>query len=291
MAETIISCAVTGNHTTREQHPRLPVTPQEIAVACLDAATAGAAIVHIHVRDALSGQPSTRFDLYAEVVERIRQRDRSVLINLTTGPGARFVVGVDDPRVAGPGTTLTIPAIRVEHVIKLRPDVCSIDLNTMYSNGSVVMNTPMAVAEMVRLISETGVKPELEVFDSGDIVLAKDLMGRGVLDCNSFFQIVLGVHYSAPATPAALAYMVSLLPEHATWSAFGIGRAEFPMVAQSFLLGGHVRVGLEDNIYIRKGELARDNAQLVVKAARIVSDLGGVLASPADARRILGLGV
>ncbi len=290
MADTIISCAVTGNHTTREHHPRLPVTPAEIATACVDAADAGASIVHIHVRDPETGRPSTSLDLYREVVRLIRDRDRDVLVNLTTGPGARFVPGRFDPKVAGEGTTLTTPEVRVEHVVALRPDICSLDLNTMFSNGSVVINAPDAVAEMARRIRGAGVKPELEVFDSGDILLAKDLLKQGVLDGAAFFQIVLGVRYSATATPATLAHMASLLPPGSVWSAFGIGASAFPMLAQSFLLGGHVRVGLEDNVYLARGELARDNAQLVEKAVRILRDLGGTVATPASARRILGLG-
>ncbi len=289
MADTIISCAVTGNHTTREHHPRLPVTPAEIAAACLDAAAAGASIVHIHVRDPETGRPSTSLDLYREVVRLIQDRDRDVVINLTTGPGARFVPGRVDPKTAGEGTTLTTPEVRVEHVVALRPDICSLDLNTMFSNGSVVINAPDAVAEMARRIGGAGVKPELEVFDSGDILLAKDLIKQGVLDQPAFFQIVLGVRYSATATPATLAYLASLLPPGSVWSAFGIGAFAFPMLAQSFLLGGHVRVGLEDNVYIARGELARDNAQLVEKAVRILRDLGGTVATPASARHMLGL--
>lgn len=289
MAETIISCAVTGNHTTRDHHPTLPITPAEIASACLDAAAAGAAIVHIHVRDPTTGAPSMSLELYRQVVDLIRERNDTVLINLTTGPGARFVPGVKDPKVAGPGTSLTVPEERVRHVIQLKPDICSLDLNTMFSNGSVVVNTPAAVTEMARAVMASGVKPELEVFDSGDILLANDLIKGGVIRERSFFQIVLGVRYSAAATPSALAYMSSLLPEGSVWSAFGIGAAEFPIVAQSYLLGGHVRVGLEDNVYIEKRKLARDNAQLVEKAVRIVRDLGGTVATPDDARRILSL--
>lgn len=289
MTQTIITCAVTGNHTTRENHPELPVTPAEIAEACLRAASAGASIVHIHVRDPATGRPSTSLGLYREVVDRIREQNRDVLINLTTGPGARFVPGAPNPRIAGEGTSLTDPRVRVEHIEALRPDLCSLDLNTMFSNGSVVMNTPDVVTQMATAIIGAAVKPELEVFDSGDIVLAKDMIRKGVLGPRNFFQIVLGVKYSAPATPEALTYLKSLLPPDSVWSAFGIGASEFPMVANSFLLGGHVRVGLEDNVYVSRGVLARDNAQLVEKAARIVTDLGGVIATPSDARRMLGL--
>ncbi len=289
MGKTIISCAVTGNHTTREHHPELPITPTEIALACLDAAVAGASIAHIHVRDPETGKPSTDLSLYREVVERIRAKNGDLLINLTTGPGARYIPSETDPKVAAPGSSLTRPSIRVEHVVTLRPEVCSLDLNTMFSNGSAVINTPQAVTEMAAMISAAGAKPELEVFDSGDIHLANDLLRKGVLQSPPFFQIVMGVKYGASASPATLAYMTSLLPDDAVWSAFGISAMEFPMVAQSYLMGGHVRVGFEDNVYISKRRLARDNAELVEKAARIVTDLGGEIATPDEARQILGL--
>lgn len=286
---TILSCAVTGNITTRQQHPALPVTPREIAEACIDAAKAGAAIAHIHVRDPETGAPSMALPLYREVVERIRESGVDVLVNLTTGPGGRFVPSADDPKIAAPGTTLLPPERRVEHIVALRPDVCSLDLNTMWSGSSVVINTPANVARMARLIREAGAKPELEVFDSGDIHLAHQLLADGVLDSPPLFQIVLGVRYGFASTPATLAYARSLLPPDAMWAAFGIGRMEFPMLAQAFLLGGHVRVGLEDNIYIAKGKLAPSNAALCEKAVRIIRDLGGEVASAEEARSILGL--
>ncbi len=286
---TILSCAVTGNITTRQQHPALPVTPREIAEACIDAAKAGAAIAHIHVRDPETGAPSMALPLYREVVERIRESGVDVLVNLTTGPGGRFVPSADDPKIAAPGTTLLPPERRVEHIVALRPDVCSLDLNTMWSGSAVVINTPANVARMARLIREAGAKPELEVFDSGDIHLAHQLLADGELDSPPLFQIVLGVRYGFASTPATLAYARSLLPPDAMWAAFGIGRMEFPMLAQAFLLGGHVRVGLEDNIYIAKGKLAPSNAALCEKAVRIIRDLGGEVASAEEARSILGL--
>jgi uncharacterized protein (DUF849 family) len=287
MGETIITCAVTGNMTSREQHPRLPVTPEEIADACIGAAHAGASIGHIHVRDPVSGAPSMSLELYREVVQRLRRSGVDVLINLTTGSGGRFIPSDDDPQRAAPGSSLTVPGRRVEHVIDLRPDICSLDLNTMISGPSVVINTPKNITLMAQSIVAAGTKPELEVFGSGDIHLASDLLKQGALPSNPMFQLVLGVKYGAVATPSTLKYLSSLLPRDAAWSAFGIGRMAFPMVAQSYLLGGHVRVGLEDTIYIEKGVLARDNAALVEKAARIVRDVGGTIATPADARRIL----
>jgi uncharacterized protein (DUF849 family) len=287
--KTILTCAVTGNLTTREQHPRLPVTPEEIATACLDAGKAGAAIVHIHVRDPATGRPSMELAHYREVVERIRAADPLLIINLTTGPGGRYVPGEADPAVAGPGTTLLPPERRVEHVEALRPDICSLDLNTMFFGSSVVINTPRNIRIMAARMKAAGVLPELEVFDSGDIALAKDLLADGTLVSPTLFQIVLGVRYGFAATPATLAYAHGLLPQPCAWAAFGIGRGEYPMLAQAFLLGGHLRVGLEDNVYIERGVLAPDNAALVAKAVKIVELLGGSIATAAEARAMLGL--
>ncbi|SMF17490.1 Uncharacterized conserved protein, DUF849 family [Xaviernesmea oryzae] len=285
---TIITCAVTGNITSPSQTPFLPITPEQIAEACLDAVRAGAAIVHIHVRHP-DGRPSMELEHYTEVVQRLRAADEDVIINLTTGPGGRFIPGDDDPSVAAPGTTLTRPERRVEHIVALRPEICSLDLNTMYSGSSVVINTPRNLAIMSDLIREAGVLPELEVFDSGDIQLANHFIQEGRLDVPALFQIVLGVRYGAIATPETLLYMKSLLPAGSNWAAFGVGRWEFPMLAQAWLLGGHVRVGLEDNIYLEKGVLAESNTVLVKKAVRILKELGGTIATPAEAREILGL--
>lgn len=285
---TIITCAVTGNITTPAQTPYLPITPEEIVNACLEAVRAGAAIVHIHVRHP-DGRPSMELKHYREVVERLRAADEDVIINLTTGPGQRFIPSNDEPSVAAPGTTLMRPELRVEHIRELRPEICSLDFNTMYSGTSVVINTPRNLAIMAEIIRDSGVLPELEVFDSGDIQLANHFIQEGRVDMPALFQIVLGVRYGAIATPETLMYMKSLLPAAANWAAFGVGRFNFPMLAQAWLLGGHVRVGLEDNIYLEKGVLAPGNAVLVEKAVRIVRELGGTIASPGEAREILGL--
>ncbi|HEV3105338.1 MAG TPA: 3-keto-5-aminohexanoate cleavage protein [Trinickia sp.] len=287
--KTIITCAVTGNITKPEQHPGLPITPAQIADACIGAARAGAAMVHIHVRDPQTGKPSMELGLYREVIERIRQADSELIINLTTGPGGRFIPSDDNPRVAAPGTTLLPPERRVEHIVALKPDICSLDLNTMNSGGDVVINTPKNVTRMANLIREAGVKPELEIFDSGDLHLALDLIQSGVLEGPGLWTFVLGVKYGFAATPETLLYARNFLPKGARWSAFGTGRFEFPMVAQAWLAGGHVRVGLEDNIYISKGVLARDNAELVTRASDIVRSLGGAIATAREAREELGL--
>ena len=288
MSKTIVSCAVTGNQTTLAQHPGLPCTPQQIAEACIGAAKAGAAITHIHVRYE-DGRPSMELAHYREVVERIRDSATDVIINLTTGPGQRFIPGKDDPSVAAPGTTLMAPLRRVEHVLALRPEICTLDLNTMWSGTSAVINAPESIAVMAKAMKEAGSKPELEVFDSGDIQLAKQLIRDGVLDSPALFQIVTGIRYGFEMTPQTMAYARSMLPPDAVWAGFGIGRMAFAMVAQAFLLGGHVRVGLEDAVMLRRGELTPDNAAMVAKAVRIVDDLGGEIATPAEAREILGL--
>ncbi|MGH6942642.1 MAG: 3-keto-5-aminohexanoate cleavage protein [Geminicoccaceae bacterium] len=287
--KVIITCAVTGSITKPEQHPGLPITPEQIADAVIEAARAGAAIAHLHVRDPATGAPSMALEHYREVVERIRASEVDLIINLTTGPGGRFVPGEHDPKVAAPGSTLIAPERRVEHVVALRPEICSLDLNTMWFGSAVVINTPRNAAIMAEAVDRAGVKPELEVFDSGDLQLAHQLLADGILKRPPLFQIVLGIKNGFPATPETLIYARSLLPMDATWAAMGIARMEFPIVAQACLLGGHVRVGLEDNLYLDKGVLAPSNAALVERARRIVELLGRSVATPAEARAILGL--
>ena len=287
--KVIITCAITGNITTPEQHPKLPITPKQIAESALEAARAGASVAHIHVRDPETGKPSMKIDHYREVMERIRDENPSLVINLTTGPGGRFVPSEDDPKIAGPGTTLIAPELRVEHITALKPDICTLDLNTMNSGGQVVINTPRNVVRMARIIRAAGVKPEIEIFDSGDLRLARDLIQQGELDGPGLFSLVLGVNYGFGADPETMLYGRNMLPPGATWSAFGIGRHEFPMVAQAYLYGGHVRVGFEDNLYISKGVLADSNAQLVERARCIVESMGGEIATTSEARQILGL--
>jgi uncharacterized protein (DUF849 family) len=283
-APTIHTCAVTGNLTKPEQTPHLPITPSHIIEECLAAAQAGAAAVHIHVRDPKTGAPSMDIELYAQVVAALRRHAPALIINLTTGPGGRFVPSDDNPSVAAAGTTLMPPERRVEHIAALRPDICSLDLNTMNSGDQVVMNTPRNVARMAKVIHAAGSVPELECFDSGDLVLARKLIADGLLQGPGLYTFVLGVHYALPYSPEAIAFARGLLPPGAQWSAFAVGRHAFPAVAQAFLMGGNVRIGLEDTIYIDKGVLAKSNAELVRKARRIVEDLGGHLATPEQAR-------
>lgn len=289
MTKTILTCAVTGNLTKPEMTPHLPITPTQIADACLGAAEAGAAVVHIHVRHPESGKPSMEIDHYAEVMQLIRAKNRQLIINLTTGPGGRFVPSDDEPKIFAAGTTLCHPLKRVEHITKLRPDICSLDLNTMNSGPDVVMNTPGNARKMARVIRDAGVMPELEIFDTGDLNLAKDMIADGSLQGPGLYTFVMGVKYGLNTDPRTLMFMRDQLPAGAQWAAFGIARAEFPIVAQAWLLGGHVRVGMEDNIYLEKGVLCESNAQLVSKAHRIIKDLGGELASSQEARAMLGL--
>lgn len=287
--KTILTCAVTGNITTRAQHPGLPISPAEIAQAAIDAGKAGAAIAHIHARDPQTQRGTMELAYFREIVARIRDSGSEIILNLSTGEGGRFVPGIEDPRIAGPGTTLARPELRVAHVETLRPEICTLDLNTMYSGTAVVINTPRNLEIMAERIYAAGVLPELELFDSGDLQLAKHFLDKGILRAPAMFQLVLGVRFGAVANPATLFYLASQLPRDCIWAAFGIGREEFPMLAQAWLLGGHVRVGLEDNIFIRKGVLARDNAELCEKAVTMVGHLGGEVATPSEARALLGL--
>ncbi|NTC82488.1 3-keto-5-aminohexanoate cleavage protein [Agrobacterium tumefaciens] len=285
----IVTCAITGNLTRPEQTPYLPITPEQIAVSALEAGEAGAAIVHIHVRDPETGAPSMSVDLYRDVIHRIRAHRPDLIINLTTGPGGRFVPSEDDPKIAAAGTTLMSPERRVEHIERLKPDLCTLDLNTMVSGGEIVINTPRNIRIMAERIRAAGVLPEIELFDSGDCHLAQDLIRDQTLAGPGLFSLVLGVKYGFEASPEAMLYARSLLPAGATWTGFGIGRHAFPMLAQSWLLGGHVRVGMEDSIYLSKGVLAERNAQLVERAVNMIRDLGAMPATTTEARAILSL--
>jgi uncharacterized protein (DUF849 family) len=287
--KTIITCAVTGGGAYTDKMKAVPVTPRQIADECLAAANAGAAVCHIHVRDIHTGAASMERAYYHEVVERIRASKTDLVINLTTGMGARYIPTPDAPLEPAPGSTLTTPEIRVQHVLDLKPDICSLDIGTMNFGAHAVLNTPTHVSRMATLVREAGVKPELEVFDIGHIDQARRMIADGLIDAPPFFQICLGVAGGAPATAETMMAMKSQLPPGAHWGGFGISAASFPMVAQCVLLGGHVRVGLEDNLYLERGKLAPGNAALVERAVSIVELLGGAVASPAEARDILGL--
>lgn len=285
----VITCAVTGSLTTPEMTPHLPITPEQIADACLGAAEAGAAVVHIHVRDPATGRPSMELQYYRDVVERIRAKNPELILNITTGPGGRFVPGEEDPKVAGPGTTLMGPEPRVVHIPILKPDICTLDLNTMTFGKEIVINTPRNIRRMAAIMRAAGVKPEIELFDSGDVALCHDLLRDGSIEGPILCSIVMGVKYGFQSSPETVLYARSLLPPGAAWTAFGTGRSAFPMVAQSYLAGGHVRVGIEDAVFMEKGVLAPSNAAMVEKARRIVESLGGQIANTKQARLLLGL--
>lgn len=289
MGKVFITCAVTGNHTTRTQHPGLPVTPHEIAEACLAAGEAGAAIVHIHVRDPETGAPSMRLDLYAQVVDEIRRADPALVINLTTGPGGRFQPSEHDPAVPGPRTNLLLPEKRVEHIAALKPDIATLDLNTMVFGREVVINVPDNIRRMANIMRTAGVRPELELFDTGDISLAHDLIADGTLDPAPLCSLVMGIKYGFVPTIEMLLLARTLLPAGAIWTGFGTGRHAYPLLAQAVLAGGNLRVGLEDAVYISKGTLAPSNAALVEKAKRIAVDLGAEISTATDVRARLGL--
>ncbi len=289
MRDVILTCAITGNITRPDQTPYLPITPAEIATSAMEAAEQGAAIVHIHVRHPGDGRPSMEVEHYQEVVERIREVNGDLILNLTTGPGGRFIPDPEDPKLWAPGTSLLPPMDRVPHILSLKPEICTLDLNTMNSGDQVVMNTPRNTHIMAKAMLAVGAKPEIEIFNPGDLVLALDLMKREHFPAPPMFSFVLGIKYGWPASLESIQLGRSLLPEGAVWSAFGVGASEFPIVALAALLGGHVRVGMEDNIYLEKGVLAKTNADLCQKAARILKDLGYGLATPKSARQILGL--
>jgi len=284
----ILSCAVTGGHPNVHTHPDYPITPEQIADNCIQAAKSGAAIAHIHVRDPQTGLRSGDVALFKEVVDRVRGSTTDVLINLTTSEGARFTPGLEDPRIGGPGTTLIQPLERLVHIEELKPDICTLDVGSFNFGDVIFVNTPAHLRIMARRIQELGVKAEIEVFEPGHIMFAHKLIDEGLIDGPPMFQLCLGIPHASPATPEVLSLMKNMLPENARWSAFGISRWEFDIVAQAASQGGNCRVGLEDNIYIRKGEFA-SNRQLVERAARIIQEVGRELATPAEAAEMLGI--
>ena len=288
--EVIVTCAVTGAGDTVGKHPAIPVTPQQIADAVIDSANAGAAVAHIHVRDPETGKGSRDCRLYREVVERVRSRNVDIILNLTAGMGGDFELGDPDPKVAGPNTDLVGPIERLAHVEELRPEICTLDCGTLnFGDGNLIyISTPTYLRAGARRIRELGVKPELEVFDTGHLWFASQMHKEGLLDDPPLFQFCLGIPWGAPADTTTMKAMKDNLPPGAVWAGFGIGRMQMPMVAQAVLLGGNVRVGLEDNLYLGKGVFA-SNGQLVEKAIRIIELLGARALTPAEARHKLGL--
>lgn len=287
--QVIITCALTGAGPL-SGNPAQPVTPKEIAISGLEAAEAGAAILHVHVRDPDTKEFSGELALYEEVVGLIREQNPEVILNLTTGLGSGFYPSDPLlPSTAGPGTHIWSAEQRIAHVLKLKPEICTLDLVTAQVFGGIVISTEQVLTRMAEQVRAAGVRPEIELFDSGDAVLAKHLIRKGVLDGPGMYSFVMGLNYTMPADPETMVYLRNQLPVGAQWQGFGIGRNQFPMAMQSCLLGGHVRVGMEDNAYISKGVFAKSNAESVQKIKRMVLDVGPQIASPQDARRILGL--
>ena len=287
----IITCAVTGAGDALAKHPELPVSPEQIADAVIGAAQAGAAVAHIHVRDPESGQGARGVDLFTDVVERVRKDETDVVINLTAGMGGSWFPSENgDPALPGPATDMVGPEERLAHVDAIKPDICSLDCGTMnFGDNEIYVSTPQYLRRMAELVQDWGVKPELEVFELGHIRFAQNMIDNGLIDEPPLFQICLGIPWGASANTESMLAMRNALPAGANWAGFGIGRMEMPMVAQAVLLGGNVRVGLEDNLYLDKGVLA-SNADLVTRATEIIQRLGASVATPVAAREILGLG-
>ncbi|WP_282688056.1 MULTISPECIES: 3-keto-5-aminohexanoate cleavage protein [unclassified Streptomyces] len=288
--DVIITCALTGAGDTVSRSPHVPVTPEQIAASAVEAAGAGAAVVHIHVREPETGAPSRDPRLYREVVERIRETGTDVVINLTAGMGGDLVIDPEAPLRQLPGTDLVSGLDRLPHVEELLPDICTLDCGSLnFGDGSnLYVSTPDMLRTGAKRIQELGVRPELEIFDTGQLWFAKQLLAEGLLDDPTVFQLCMGIPWGAPADPGVLQSMVNMLPRNAQWASFALGRMQMPWVAQSILLGGHVRVGLEDNLYLGKGVKAT-NGQLVERAVRITESLGSRVATPDEAREKLGL--
>jgi uncharacterized protein (DUF849 family) len=290
--EVFITCAVTGAGATTDRSELVPVTPLQIVDAALDAAQAGAAIVHIHVRDPASGGPSRDPALYREVVEAIRASEVDVVLNLTAGMGADLVLGgVETPLPPSTrGTDMAGATERLAHVAELLPEICTLDCGTMnFAEGDYVMtNTPSMLREMARQIQALGVRPEIEVFDTGHLVFAKQLIAEGLVDEPAMLQLCMGIPYGAPEDPGTLLALVNRLPARCVFSAFAIGRMQLPYVALAPIVGGNVRVGLEDNIWLERGVKAT-NGQLVERAVTILEAMNVRVVGPAETREKLGL--
>lgn len=287
----IITCAVTGSGDSAGKSPHVPVTPAEIADASIEAAKAGAAIVHIHVRDPETGAADRKPELYKEVVDRIRSSDTDVVLNLTTGMGGDLYLGPDESPLDFTDDTDCVGEMeRIRHVEELLPEICSMDCGSFnYPGGNYVyISTPDMLEMGAKRLQEIGVKPELEVFDLGHIWFAKNMMEQGLLDAPPLFQVCLGIRWGAEDTIRNFQAMVDNLPEGANWAGFSIAQMQMPIVAQAVLLGGHVRVGLEDNLYLSRGVKAT-NAQLVERARNIIEMMGGEVQSPDEARETLDL--
>lgn len=290
--EVFITCAVTGSGGTQDRSPHVPRSPEQIANSAIEAARAGAAIVHCHVRAPESGRPARDVALYREVTDRIRESEVDVVLNLTAGMGGDIVFGPTERPLPlnETGTDMLGASARVEHVAECLPEICTLDCGTMnFAEADYVMtNTPGMLRAMGAMMTALGVKPEIEAFDTGHLWLARQLVAEGVLESNALVQLCMGVPWGAPDDLNTFMAMVNNVPADWTWSAFSIGRNQMPFVAAAVLAGGNVRVGLEDNLWLDKGVLAT-NAQLVERAANIIENMGARVIGPDEVRKKLGL--
>jgi uncharacterized protein (DUF849 family) len=289
--DVFITAAITGSGSTQDRSPHVPRSPEEIANSAIDAAKAGAAVVHCHVRDPETGVPSRRLDLYRELTDRIRSADVDVVLNLTAGMGGDIVFGgTENPLPTVAGTDMVGASERVAHVAQCLPEICTLDCGTMnFAEADYVMtNTPGMLRTMGQMMTDLGVKPEIEAFDTGHLWFAKQLVAEGILEPDALVQLCMGVPWGAPDDLNTFMAMVNNVPPEWTFSAFGLGRSQMPFVAASVLAGGNVRVGLEDNLMLDRGVLAT-NAQLVERACGIITGLGARVIGPDEVREKLGL--
>ena len=288
--DVIVTCAVTGAGDTTGRSDHVPVTPRQIADAAIEAARAGAAIAHLHVRDPETGKGSRDPALFREAVDLVRASNTDVVINLTAGMGGDWVPSTEDPSLPGPGTDMIGPEERLAHIRECLPEICSLDCGTLnFGNGDeIYISTPPTLRRMAQLTQEWGVKPELEVFDLGHIRFARAMIEEGLIDAPPMFQLCLGIPWGADQTVETMAAMKAQLPPGASWASFGISRHQMPMAAAAVALGGNVRVGLEDNIWLDRGVLA-SNGALVARVIEIIERMGGRAVTPQEARNRLGL--
>lgn len=288
--DVVLTCAVTGAGDATGKSPHVPISPKEIAEAAIEAAKAGASIAHIHARDPGTGQGSRDPKLFKEIVDRVRDSDTDVVINITAGMGGDWISDASDPAMPGPGTDMIGPEERLAHVKECLPEICSLDCGTLnFSDTDMIyISTPPALRKMAAMVQEWGVKPELEVFELGHIRFAKAMVAEGLINDPPMFQLCLGIPWGAEQSVETMAAMKAQLPSDASWASFGIGRGQMPMLAAAVAMGGNVRVGLEDNIYLDRGVLAT-NAQLVTRAREIIERMGGRVVTPQEARNKLKL--
>ena len=289
--EVIVTCAVTGAGDTTDKSPHVPITPEEVANSAIDAAKAGASVAHVHVRDPETGKGSRDKKLFKEAVDRIRDNKTDIVINLTAGMGGDWVPDQKNMAMPGDGTDMIGPDERLEHVELCKPEICSLDCGTLnfgVNDHSIYISTLPILRKMAELTQSWGVKPELEVFDLGHIRLAKQLISEKLVNEPPMFQICLGIPWGADQSVDTMKVMKDHLPQNAFWSGFGISRMQIPMATAAVAMGGNVRVGLEDNLYLSKGVLAT-NGQLVTKIVKIIELMGGKVLSPEETRTKLGL--